>query len=156
MYKKGLTLIELVITMAIIAIFSGMVFTTLNLTSGHTQLKSSFQNVRNLVQRAKLEASLRQNNERHGIYLDTSNNDFILYSGDSYSTRVADSETFHNLPPGVIISGSSLAGVGDDLNFQQRTAQTANTGTFTISNDSGSYQFTIVNNGSIEATYSTP
>jgi len=154
--KKGFTLIELIVVMGIITIFSGLVLTSLNLTNGHSQLKTSFQNTKNFIQRAKIEASLRQNNERRGIYIDTSNNDIILYSGTSYATRVTNSETVNSLAPGVHISSVLIAGSGDDINFLQRTGETSNTGSFTIYNDSGSYQFQINSNGSIEATYFSP
>lgn len=153
MYKKGVTIIELVVVVAIISLLTGTVITSLNLTSGNAQLKSSLRNVKSLLQRAKIEASLRQTNERHGVYLDTTNQDIILYRGDSYSNRVSNSETLYELPPKVEITNVSLAGTGDDINFQQRSGSTSNSGTFELSNSSGIYEFTIDNNGIIQTTY---
>lgn len=85
--KKGFTLIELILVIAMLAIIGGMsvpFFQSFQVTS---DLATYSDTVARTLRRAQAQARAGQNTDSWGVFFDTASNDITLFYGDDYDAR---------------------------------------------------------------------
>lgn len=152
--KKGLTFIEIMLTISIAALITSMGFASfyqwrnnVSLINQVDELKSNIVEVRQMAISAAGETGW-------GIHFEATQ--YIIFSGDSYNQTNVNNEIIllksaHILNPDISLSNGNGA-YSSDLIFEKFSGQTINTGTITLVSDNNpeiQKDFTINNLGNV-------
>jgi prepilin-type N-terminal cleavage/methylation domain-containing protein len=100
----GFTIIELMIVLGIFAIILAIIL-PINVNRSLAQQVSSEQKiVISLLQRARTQAITNQNDSSHGLYI--TDGEYVLFAGDSYTTRDEDLDIVFSISEGIDVSGA--------------------------------------------------
>jgi len=150
--QKGFSLIEILIALAIVAIFSTISISSYQSLNARNNLNIAVIDVVEFIRNAKVMAEDGKYDSNIGVHF--AEGSVIIFSGDSYSSRNTLNDQILNLPRGVNISGVS------DIIFTKITGKTSNTGDLIVANISGNKTLTINSYGTImydsENSSSTP
>lgn len=148
--KKGFTLIEVLIVIALSIIILSIVISTFYSIAKTQALEKDYISVASLVDQAKSLSINSKSNSQYGIYFSSST--VAIFKGSSYSTSTV-SQT-HTLNGKVNISGINLVGSStDQLVFDRLTGYASASGTIAISlkeSTSTARLIRIYNTGTIE------
>lgn len=127
--KKGVTLIELLIAISILAIVGAItmtVFPSLNKTQA---LHNDTQAVIGMIQQARGQTLSSKNASAYGVHLEA--NAVTLFTGSVYTAGAAGNQV-HDLQTINAITSIALFGGGSDLIFNLLTGETSQDGTVTL------------------------
>ncbi len=147
LYKKGFTLIEILIVIAIIGIITAITIPQLSGVEQRQVARFHIEMIESLFFEARTKTLSSEELSSYGIALDTES--IILFQGDSY-TGSNDIEEF------VFESGFELSSIdlnsGDDFSFARLSGAVSNPGQFTLSSADGTieYIFTVTSTGLLE------
>ncbi len=133
--KKGFTLFEVILVVAIVSIVVG--FTTslgINVYNSSVFAGTRSQMADTLV-RARANAIVQKNDRSHGIYMSTSSAPhYVLFEGDDYANRAQEADEIINLPSDtyVVFSAGFMNGDEATVLFSKRTGLPNATGTITL------------------------
>lgn len=129
LYKmKGFTLIEVLVSLALLAIVSGIVFISFSDLSDANALDSSVSNTVARLNEARSKTLSSKEDMQYGVHLQSDS--IISFAGSSYVIDDPSNKSY-DLNNAVEISNISIAG-GSDIVFDRLTGQTDNIGTFSI------------------------
>ncbi len=119
-FKKGFTFIELIIVLAILGILIAS-STTVAVRFYQTRaLDIHLNGIVQVLRRAQLKAMSVENDSSFGVYINSDK--YVLFKGDSYSTRDQSYDETYNLPDNFKTSGLS------EVVFSKIRGNTSDTG----------------------------
>ena len=130
MRKRGVTLVELVVVMAIIAIGAAFVAPNIGAWIPNYRLRSATREVTSALRMAQMKAI--SNNTQYHVSFDPGAGSFILQYQDTGGNWINDGIA-ETLPQGVLINAISFPG----NNAQFNPNSTSSTGSITLSNTKG-------------------
>lgn len=128
--KKGITLIELVVVMAIIAIGAVLLAPNIGAWIPNYRLRSASRDVVSALRVAQMKAV--SNNVQYDVVFDTGARSYII---QHQTTADGVSQT---LPPGITISAITFPIVNGKPTASFNTNSTSSTGSMTLQNTKGS------------------
>jgi len=131
MRKRGVTLVELVVVMAIIAIGAAFVAPNIGAWIPNYRLRSASRDVTSALRMAQMKAI--SNNTQYHVSFNPGAGSFILQYQDTGGNWIDDGVSA-TLPKGVLLSGITFPG----NNAQFNPNSTSSTGSITLSNTKGS------------------
>lgn len=152
-YKKGYTLIEVLVVVVILGILLALAVTSFPSLFDRRSLEGLEQQTISLLEEARArtlsshEASAGSGEgSAYGVYFDTTNNELELFSGTSYETA--------NAVKVVAFGENFLFSIdfGDQVSFERLTGRARQTGTITITEQSSgnTEEITIDSSGRIQ------
>lgn len=126
--KRGYTLIEIIISIGILALLGAIILVSFLTTRTVQDLTTSGQNVISVLREAQSKTIAGENNTPWGVHLEPQR--FVLFNGTSYAAAI--STTAHPLPNNIQITNINLAGGGNDITFQRLSGTTNQYGTFNL------------------------
>ncbi len=143
--KKGFTMIEILIVLAIIAIMIAVVLPSFSQMRKNEVLKSAVEDVASAINKAKSQSQSSIDSSEYGVHFET--NQAVIFSGTAYSAVAASNQRVAITSPASITS-ITLSGGGSDIYFDRLSGEPNKTGTITISNGLTSKIITISATGS--------
>jgi len=140
MSMRGFTLIELLITISITVVLAVAAMPIYSKFQVHSQINESTSLIIQTLRTAKQRSEVRLNNSSHGVWF--SSNEFVLYQGNSYSSRDTDYDRGQEVDPSIIIS-TTLS--GGEINFSKSFGEPDNIGTITLTHDIGEERIININ-----------
>jgi len=154
-HTKGFTLMEVVIVIGIIGIFSTVALVSFNASRNVRDLTTSSQNTLSILRLAQSRTLAGENDSAWGVRL--ASNQITLFEGDTFAGSPLT--TIYPLPSSIQINNISLNGGGNDIIFKRITGETDQTGTFLLSvigSPSNSFSVTIDSLGKVYRTNTFP
>ncbi|MFA5933885.1 MAG: prepilin-type N-terminal cleavage/methylation domain-containing protein [Candidatus Paceibacterota bacterium] len=128
--KKGFTLIETMIVLAIIAILAGIIISSLSSFRNGQVLKNTAGEVLSILAKARSQTLSSNNSSQYGVHV--LSDSITFFTGASYVFGAAGNQVT-TLDPLATISSVTLAGGGSDIIFDRLTGATSQSGTLVIS-----------------------
>lgn len=126
--NQGLTVIEVLVAVAIVAILGGMALTSFTASRNVRDLTSMEQNVLSVFRLAQARTLAGENNSAWGVHLES--NQVVLFQGDIYASSPLTQA--YPLVSSIELTGISLNGGGNDVIFKRVTGETDQAGTFVL------------------------
>lgn len=139
--KRGFTLVEVIIVIGILAIFSTISTSYYTNYKNYSFLKIGTYNIVESIRHA--QGNAKRNNGSNSWGVKITSGDITIFKGSSYVSRDNSFDQVLDFPKGVILSGI------DEFVFDQVTGDTTDVGTTTISNAEGSNNIYINEKGTI-------
>lgn len=143
--NKGISLIEILIAVSIIAIISAIVVPNLSKFHNQQALQNTTEDVVSLLNEARNNTISSKNSNTYGVHLVTDR--AILFTGTTFNSNDSSNvpvifDTTAIIPA---TGGISLNGGGSDIVFERITGDTSNSGTIIIELISDNTQQKIIN-----------
>lgn len=138
---SGFSLIEVIVTVSMLAILAGTVIPTAGKSLGRYNLTTSRDALVALVSQARERAITNTNVSPKGIAV--VNNTFVGFSGNSYATRNTSLDIVYPVASSVAITGTP------EITFAQLTAL-SNGGSITLTSDGLSYTISVNQEGILD------
>ncbi len=131
---KGVTIIEIIIAVAILAVITAFTLIALNTFRENQSLKNVVNETVSLINQARSKTLSSQDFSQFGVHFESSR--AVLFKGTIFSEPNADNIVL-TLPSSIEISSISLNGGGANLIFQKLTGKTGEFGAivFRVKND---------------------
>ena len=147
--KAGITLIELLVSTAVIIVVVVLVMSGFNSFRESAQLNEAHSAILSALRDARSRTLSGNKNIQYGVHFET--NQIVLFSGSSYSSGSSSNEPYA-IPSLARISSINLGG-SSDVVFTRLTGSASVSGTVvieSISNTQKTKTVTILSSGSIE------
>lgn len=128
--KRGFTLIEIVISLAILAAVTLIVSGSFTTSNTRHALDKKTAIVLSLLEQARGQTLSAKNDSAYGVHFETTK--AVLFTGPTYSSTASSTNVVEPLGSMVQISTITLAGGGSDVLFQKLTGQTSQSGTIRL------------------------
>jgi len=129
-HKRGVTLIELLIALAILAIISAIVVSPFNSFRLTGALQGDVENVLSFINKARLNTLSSQNDSEYGVHFESGR--VVLFKGPTFTEPNPDNEEL-TFVAGIEASTISLTSGVSDVVFERLTGTANATGTVIIS-----------------------
>lgn len=140
---KGFTLIELMLSISVIAIIAVAAFPIARGFQARNNLDIATATVAETVRRAETLARGMDGDSQWGIYATT--NSITLFLGSSYGSRNASFDEMSDMPSGITLSGVT------EFHFVKLTGYPTSPGTLTITGVDGETRSVVVNSRGMTA-----
>ena len=149
-YKKGFTLVEVLIVLGILAILSVIIFSTFIEFRKNQALVMDTDTVVEVLRQARNQTLLSKASSVYGVHFTSSK--ITLFTGENYVENTATNQDFTLNSTDTILT-ISIVPAGVDVVFNRLTGETVNSGTITVSLSGGlkSKTVTIYKTGLIES-----
>lgn len=137
MFKKGFTLIEFLIVIAILALVAGAILWSLNSFRSRQAVKNTRGEIISALALVRARSLNGLNDKAHGVNFN--NEQMTIFSGTTFSAGAPDNQVI-SLP--LVSLSLNLAG-GESVVFDRLTGATTNTGTIVINSLSGNDTATV-------------
>jgi len=127
--KKGLTLLEFLISVAVLSLIVAVISIGLSKFSKSNELTSSSHNILSLINEARSKSVSSEDALQYGVHFNATSS--TLFSGTVFDEMDPDNKEIL-LPSSVEISDISLNGGGNDIIFKRLTGETDEFGTITL------------------------
>lgn len=147
--NKGFTIIELLVSVAIIGVVAVLLISGFNSFRESTQLNEAHSNILGILRDARSRTLSGEKNTHYSVHFEE--NQVVLFSGSLYVSGFSSNEVY-SLPSLTRISSISLGGPTEVI-FARLTGSASASGTITIqstSNSSKTKTIIITSSGSIE------
>lgn len=138
---RGFTLPEVIITVTILAVTITTVMAWTLASLDRAELQTTAESIVGVTRSTQALAMSSRNNAAHGILLE--NDRYTTFIGDTYASSIVSSRQSFILPSGFQLSNITLNGGGDELVFQKASGETATSGSFDLTHDQITDNFTI-------------
>ncbi|MDD5720884.1 MAG: type II secretion system protein [Candidatus Pacebacteria bacterium] len=130
LYKKGITIIELLVVLAVLGIIFSVVIPQFSKMRENQVLKSGVSDTLSSIDKARGETLASLNSSSYGVHFQSDK--VIIFKGTDFSTRdTTKDETISIATPAIISSGTLTLPV--DIYFNRLSGSPSKTGTITIS-----------------------
>lgn len=152
--KKGFSLIEIIIVVAIFSIISAIVFASFFSVNDEKALDSAALGVQAVLEEARSLTLAAYNNQSQGVHFDAGSNIIVRYPDAIYPYNPAGPSNIDvELHKKVQVLSFSFQGGGSEVIFDRLTGDTSQYGTVTVSLQSDTSQtrtITISQTGIVE------
>jgi len=109
---KGFTLVEILIVIAILLVLIAIAFPTFRFFQSESGLNNSTEEIINTLRLAQSKTLASEGADRWGVYFSTSTafDQYILFQGENYASRVTSADKIYSLPQSVEIYDVNLTG----------------------------------------------
>lgn len=148
-YKRGLTIVELIIVLAIFITILAISLSVFPKTSQSKQLETQVDAAASVVTEARTKSTASVDNSEFGIRFASSS--ITQFKGTAYSSGGV--VTSYNLSSGVSIQSIAISGGGNDLYFSRITGEPSGSATIVFrhaGNASSTKTMTVLLTGLIE------
>jgi len=139
-YKTGITIVELLIVFAIIAIMATVVFAQLAKTRENQVVKSAVADVLSVLNKARTQTLASLNSSEYGVRFES--NKVIIFKGKVYSSSNL-SNVITNIISPATISTITLIGGGAEIYFNRLSGAPSTSGSVVVSSPNFSKTITI-------------
>ena len=129
-YSRGVTLIELLIALSVMALISSVILASFSEFRGRQTLDSSVEVVLAEFSAAHLDTISSKNDDIYGINLKS--REVIYFKGSPYPGDNDPGNTHYILPAPIEIANISLNGGGSSIFYKRLTGATDNYGSFDV------------------------
>lgn len=129
--KRGLTLTETAVVLGIIFILLALAVPTYRFFEREGDLTNSVEEIINALRLAQNRTLASDGAANWGVYFSTSTNQYILFKGNSYSSRIASLDEVRSTPKTIEIYDAVLTG-GYEIVFERITGNASSTGTVSL------------------------
>ena len=140
MNKNGLTLVEVLVSIAILVFLTTITLGALRLMSGNERVSVEAKKVVNAVEEARSKTLSSEGGQRFGVYIKA--REVTLYE-DPYVENNVNNKNFY-IEGGVTVSSYTLAGGGDKILFKKVSGETDNDGVVVLTSSSGNTKQIII------------
>ncbi|MEK7128044.1 MAG: prepilin-type N-terminal cleavage/methylation domain-containing protein [Patescibacteria group bacterium] len=142
-FKKGITIIEILVVLAIIGVIISVVIPQFANVRENQVLKSGVQDILSSVNKARGETLSSLNSSEYGVHFQSDT--VIIFKGKIFSAGAMDNETVSITAPASItnVTLGGASGASGDMYFSRLSGNPSATGTITISTGSFSKIITI-------------
>lgn len=147
-YKKGFTLIEIIVVLFIIAMLTAIVLPKFSEMRSGAVLKSATSDILSTLTRARSQTLSSVDSSAYGVHFEPQS--VTIFKGTSYDSNSPDNEVISVVAPASITS-INLTDSATSLYFARLTGLPDKTGTLTVTNGSLSKTITILATGAISA-----
>lgn len=130
MIKRGFTLIEVLVVLAIMTIILTIIISGFTVFQNTQALDKNSETVAEVLQTARVQTLSSKNASQYGVHIGSTS--LTLFSGSTYVPGAPDSQNYPLLGSDSALS-LSLTGGGTDIVFNRLTGETAEDGTITVS-----------------------
>lgn len=121
-FKKGITLLELVVVIAIVVLLTSVIVTSFSKFRNDKILDTGVENILSVLAKARGNTLSSKNAYQYGVHFEASRT--ILFRGTTYSSSDINNEII-SLDDSLEISSISLTGGGVDVVFDRLTGKTS-------------------------------
>jgi prepilin-type N-terminal cleavage/methylation domain-containing protein len=147
MSKKGLTLVEIIITVTIVGILSGLIAYNFLSFGKNIEMQSGSADIISYLRLAQSKAMASFDDKNWGVHLETDK--IVLFTGSLYNSSDKTNQ-IHRFSTGSTISSIQLTPSGSsDIIFKKNSGETDNFGTFSFTYQNSSKIIYIDKNGRI-------
>ncbi len=139
-FSKGLTLVEILIVITILALISVITYEALFSVKKKEVLEKEAARVSAIIERARSLTLSSSGDRQYGVHVES--NRVVTFRGNSYNSSDLNNKA-DTLNNAVTISNYSFAGGGDNVIFERLSGKTGNAGTLTMSLSSATTTYTI-------------
>ena len=125
----GFTLVEILISIAVVGIFSSVILLGYNAISSSADLRTATSQILDILNLARTRTTASLGSSSYGVHFEQSQ--FVMFKGTSYDVSDPDN-VFYLLPDSVEIVEITLAGGGPDVVFDRISGKTSNNGTLKV------------------------
>lgn len=141
-HKRGFTLLELLLSISVIAVIGGVGAPIYASLQTHSDLATAAQLITQAARRAQTRAWANEGDSNWGLYLTTGQ--AVIYKGDSYAGRDSTYDETYTISGSLVITGDS------DYLFAKVTGTADAAGTIILTSlDSSTAPITIGANGQV-------
>lgn len=144
--NKGVTLVELILVIAIFAVILGASAPLLSSFYYRFQYITTVQQTQSLLRVAQTQSMGIHNDSQHGLFIDSSGSQLVLFQGIDYASRDTDYDLVVDYDANVVVTTT----YGDEITFEKLSGNPSVTGTITVSSDAGSANVTINDEGLVD------
>lgn len=149
--KEGVTLIEIILVVMVLAILASGTFTVFSSFITNTYVDDTAQEIVHALRKANTNTIARFHDLRWGVYFNDITPSFTFFAGESFATRNTQYDAVTNLPVSVIFSQISFNGGGKEVVFRKIAGDTTQYGSLKVKSTSGQeHTITINQLGQIE------
>lgn len=127
--EKGFTIIELLVSLSVLAILSAGIIVGYNSVSQSSQLKTNTFKVLDVLNLARTRTLASLATSSYGVHFETSQ--YVLFKGTTYSAMDSNN-IFYVLPTVLQITNINLSGAGVDVVFDRLTGKTSQSGSLVV------------------------
>jgi prepilin-type N-terminal cleavage/methylation domain-containing protein len=131
--KRGFSLIELLIVLAIMGILTGIVLSTFQVYKKSQALDKDVETIVETLRQARSQTLSSQNASKYGVHITSTA--ITLFVGSTYSAGSASNQDFSLQVSDAVLS-INLVGGGSDVVFNRLTGDTSQSGSVVISSAS--------------------
>lgn len=131
-FMRGFTITEFLIVIGIIVILAAAAVPIYGNLQVSSQLNESSSLIIQTLRTAKERSQARVNNESHGVWFAADS--YTLYQGSSYTDRDTEYDLWQRVDSSITIATTLPGG---EINFSKSFGEPDNTGTITLTHDSG-------------------
>lgn len=139
--QKGFTLLEILITLAIVVILSAIIIVPFSNFRASKLLEVTSNEVVSLLVQARADTISSKNASQYGVHFEASR--VVLFAGDTFVDGNPGNFEL-SIDPVLQISNITLAGSGSDVIFERITGSTAQPGTVMLGVVADASQFKII------------
>ncbi len=142
-YKKGLTIIELVIVLAVLSILVGAAIPQFSKMRENQVLKSGMQNILSSIDKARSQTLASINSSQYGVQLEADK--IIIFTGTSFTPGAVGNETIDMVSPSSItnVTVGAASGTSGEIYFNRLSGNPSATASIIISTTNYSKIITI-------------
>jgi prepilin-type N-terminal cleavage/methylation domain-containing protein len=142
-YRKGITIIELLVVLAVLGIIFSIVVPQFSKMRENQVLKSGVQDILSSLDKARSQTLASLNSSEYGVRFESDR--IIIFKGDAFSPNTIDNETINIVTPASIssVTLNLVSGISGEMYFNRLSGSPSKTGTVTISTTSYSKRITI-------------
>jgi|GEM_PF-1236738 len=137
-YSRGFTLVEIIVSLAVLSIVSGIILSSLSANTNREALNKNVDAVASVFVEARSLTISSKNASRYGVHL--GNTGPTVFTGTAYNSENSSNRPL-SLNSRVSITNIFLAGGGGDVVFDKFTGNTSHNGTFRITVVGNSSQY---------------
>jgi prepilin-type N-terminal cleavage/methylation domain-containing protein len=150
MNKKGFTLLEILLVLALMSLLITVLYTSFSKINGNQALDKDAKQVAALIEDARSRTLFSKNDTQYGVHFETTQ--VTLFSGATYSSTSPSNELvkLNNL---VNIYNINLTGGGSDMIFDRLTGNTSQPGVisfYLVTGTSSKAYLTVAGTGLVE------